>query len=156
MNPEVSQKKTEFEMFVATNYGITPSIQPIEISESLHEMYRIRKHYLIFTDAGKPVYTRYGDENSLAPFFATLSAVVPKIQNYFWDHTHDASKNNNQLHVISSKQFKCHMLRKGSLIYMCLINLHLRSGNGGDDEFFIDDENNQPITLASDKNHILT
>jgi hypothetical protein len=42
-------------------------------------MYKIRKHYLIFTDAGKPIYSRYGDENILAPFFATLSAVIPKI-----------------------------------------------------------------------------
>ena len=25
-------------------------------------MHKIRKHYLIFTDAGKPVYSRYGDE----------------------------------------------------------------------------------------------
>ena len=32
-------------------------------------MYKIRKHYLIFTDAGKPIYSRYGDENILAPFF---------------------------------------------------------------------------------------
>jgi hypothetical protein len=34
---------------------------------------------MIFTDAGKPIYSRYGDENVLAPFFATLSAVIPKI-----------------------------------------------------------------------------
>ena len=60
-------------------------IEDIEISENLREFYLIRKHYLILTDAGKPVYSRYGDEQILAPFFATLSAVIPKMQYYFWD-----------------------------------------------------------------------
>jgi hypothetical protein len=54
-------------------------IEDIELSENLAEFYRIRKHYLILTDAGKPVYSRYGDEQILAPFFATLSAVIPKM-----------------------------------------------------------------------------
>lgn len=59
--------------------GIIPKIDDIEISESLDELYRIRKHYLVLTDAGKPVYTRYGDEMNLAPFIATISAILPKI-----------------------------------------------------------------------------
>jgi hypothetical protein len=66
--------------------GIAPKIDDIEISDSLDELYRIRKHFLILTDAGKPVYTRYGDEMLLAPFFATFSAIIPKIQSYFWDN----------------------------------------------------------------------
>jgi vacuolar fusion protein MON1 len=66
--------------------GLTPAIEDIEISESLAEFYNIRKHYLVLSDAGKPLYTRYGDEMILAPFFATLSAVIPKIQSYFWDN----------------------------------------------------------------------
>jgi len=68
-------------------------IEDIEISENLREFYLIRKHYLILTDAGKPVYSRYGDEQILAPFFATLSAVIPKMQNYFWDGSKDAREN---------------------------------------------------------------
>ena len=68
-------------------------IEDIEISENLAEFFRIRKHYLILTDAGKPVYSRYGDEQILAPFFATLSAVIPKMQNYFWDGSVDARHN---------------------------------------------------------------
>jgi hypothetical protein len=35
------------------------------------------------TDAGKPVYSRYGDEEILSPFFATVSAVIHKVQSYF-------------------------------------------------------------------------
>ena len=68
-------------------------IEDIEISENLAEFFRIRKHYLILTDAGKPVYSRYGDEQILAPFFATFSAVIPKMQNYFWDGSVDARQN---------------------------------------------------------------
>ena len=61
-------------------------------------MRKIRKHYFILTEAGKPVYSRFGDEIELAPFFATLSAVVPKVQSFFWDSEKDASLNKNLLH----------------------------------------------------------
>jgi len=80
--PKVSQ----FDLFINQMGGISPKIDDIEISDSLDELYRIRKHFLILTDAGKPVYTRYGDEMMLAPFFATFSAIIPKIQSYFWDN----------------------------------------------------------------------
>jgi hypothetical protein len=83
--------------------GVAPMIEDIEISENLGEFYRIRKHYLILTDAGKPVYSRFGDEQILAPFIATLSAVIPKMQSYFWDGSKDARENQNKLHVITSK-----------------------------------------------------
>jgi hypothetical protein len=63
-------------------------------------MYRIRKHYMILTDAGKPVYTRYGDEMNLSPFIATISAILPKLQSYFWDNKIDARENDNQVKTI--------------------------------------------------------
>lgn len=59
--------------------NIYPELNDIEIDEELTEFYKIRKHYLIFTEAGKPVFTRYGEEMTLAPFFATMSAIIPKI-----------------------------------------------------------------------------
>lgn len=42
--------------------NLYPSIRDIEISEDMSEFYLIKRHYLIFTEAGKPVYTRFGDE----------------------------------------------------------------------------------------------
>ena len=87
--------------------GVPPRIDDVEISESLDEFYRIRKHFLILTDAGKPVYTRYGEEMLLAPFFATLSAIIPKIQSYFWDNNQDARLNTNQIKTIVSDKYKC-------------------------------------------------
>ena len=87
--------------------GVPPRIDDVEISESLDEFYRIRKHFLILTDAGKPVYTRYGEEMLLAPFFATLSAIIPKIQSYFWDNNQDARLNTNHIKTIVSDKYKC-------------------------------------------------
>jgi|LauGreDrversion4_2_1035121.scaffolds.fasta_scaffold1657071_2 hypothetical protein len=99
-------------------------------------MYRIRKHYLILSDAGKPVYSRYGDEMNLAPFIATISAILPKIQSYFWDNEKDARLNANQVHSFSSKSFRVYLLKKGSLIYMCMVSLYERCELGG---YFLDD-----------------
>jgi hypothetical protein len=59
--------------------NIYPKIIDVEIGEEMEEFYKIRKHFLVFSDAGKPIYTRYGDEMNLAPFYATMSAVMPKI-----------------------------------------------------------------------------
>lgn len=133
--------------------SIYPHCEDVEIGDNLAEMYLIRKHYLIFTDAGKPIYSRYGDEQTLAPFFATLSAVIPKIQNYFWAHQDDVRQNSNRLHVITSHQFKCHMLKKGSLIYMCLVNLHKKCSLG---TYFIDELAAMPMGSRSDKTrHVL-
>ena len=35
-----------------------------------------RKHFFVLSDAGKPIYSRYGDESALAGFTAALAAIV--------------------------------------------------------------------------------
>jgi hypothetical protein len=61
-------------------YGkIQTRFRDIEIGDEMEEFYLIKRHYLIFTEAGKPVYTRFGDEQVLAPYFASMSAIIPKI-----------------------------------------------------------------------------
>jgi len=35
------------------------------------------------SEAGKPIYTRYGDEEVISPFFATVSAILNKVQSYY-------------------------------------------------------------------------
>jgi hypothetical protein len=90
--------------------GHSPSIDNIEITESLDEFYRIRKHFLVLTDAGKPLYTRYGDENTLAPFFATIGAVIPKIQSYYWDNTKSGSLNKNKINSLRAGFFKVYFM----------------------------------------------
>lgn len=51
--------------------------------DDLSEFYEFQKHYMIMTEAGKPIYSRYGDEEILSPMFATVSAIIHKIQSYF-------------------------------------------------------------------------
>ena len=40
-----------------------------------------KKHVFIFTDAGKPVFSRYGDEIKLAPFMGTLTALSSVVED---------------------------------------------------------------------------
>jgi hypothetical protein len=125
--------------------NIYPKCTDIEISDSMEEFYQIRKHFLIFSEAGKPIYSRYGDEMTLAPFFATMSAVMPKIQSFFWDPTKHASQNLNQIHELMADGFLVTFLRKGSLIYICLVNQATvcpgASANPSDDlaRYFLDE-----------------
>lgn len=83
--------------FLIREEKIHPFLKPIEIRESLAELYQIRKHYFILTDAGKPVYSRFGDEINLSPFFATISAIIAKLQNILCTMPTDCT---NRLHSI--------------------------------------------------------
>ena len=88
------------------------------------------------TDAGKPVYSRYGDEEILSPFFATVSAVIHKVQSYFVIVAE--REQHNQLRWITSGEFSCAILKKGNLIYICLVNCRVQLNEGKvfkDDEF---------------------
>jgi hypothetical protein len=85
---------------------------------------------MIFTEAGKPIYTRWGNEQVLSTFLSTLSAVIPKISSYNWlkDNEPDsvskskANHNTNDIRSIKSGKFICTILRKGALFYVCLCN----------------------------------
>ncbi|KAL3687682.1 hypothetical protein R1sor_013991 [Riccia sorocarpa] len=42
---------------------------------------RHKKHFFILSNAGKPIYSRYGDEHKLAGFSATLQAIMSFVEN---------------------------------------------------------------------------
>ncbi|KAI5060927.1 hypothetical protein GOP47_0023432 [Adiantum capillus-veneris] len=42
---------------------------------------RHKKHFFILSHAGKPIYSRYGDEHKLAGFSATLQAIMSFVEN---------------------------------------------------------------------------
>ena len=121
--------------------NLYPSIKDIDIGEELEEFYKIRKHFLIFTEAGKPVYTRYGDEMVIAPFFATLSAIIPKVQSLFWNNSKNAKDNQNKVQWIESQKFSCAILKKGNFFYICFDNFV--------EEKFMDD----PVKKSNNKIH---
>jgi hypothetical protein len=64
--------------------NLYPSVAKKVITEdNFAEFFNIRKHFIIMTEAGKPVYTRNADENVLSSLIATFSAIIPKAQSFF-------------------------------------------------------------------------
>ena len=77
------------------------------------EFFNKKRHYLIMTDGGKPVYSRYGDEVENNSIFATFSAMITKFTIF--------NSNNNykeELNVISNKKNKIVFMKKGQLIFI--------------------------------------
>jgi hypothetical protein len=60
----------------------------------------------------------------IAPFFATLSAIIPKVQSLFWNNNKNAKDNMNKVEWIEGEDFSCAILKKGSLYYICLDNFN--------------------------------
>jgi hypothetical protein len=115
---------------------IYPTLQnDVTIDDDLTEFYRIRKHFLIMSEAGKPIYTRYGNEEELSPFFATVSAIIHKLQSYYVITAEREQK--NKLRWMSSSRFDCCFLRKGNLIYICIVTNKDALKSGGE---FIDEQ----------------
>eukprot|EP00927_Polykrikos_kofoidii_P015732 TRINITY_DN17027_c0_g4_i1.p1 TRINITY_DN17027_c0_g4~~TRINITY_DN17027_c0_g4_i1.p1 ORF type:complete len:772 (-),score=137.59 TRINITY_DN17027_c0_g4_i1:56-2311(-) len=53
-------------------------------TDSTKSWYLHKRHLLIFTYSGKPVYTRYGCEEGLVTTTGALSAIVAKMQGFFF------------------------------------------------------------------------
>ena len=77
------------------------------------EFFTKKRHYLIMTDGGKPVYSRYGDEVENNSIFATLSAMITKFTIF---NSTDSFK--EELNVISNKKNKLVFMKKGQLIFI--------------------------------------
>ena len=77
------------------------------------DFFKKKRNYLIMTDGGKPVYSRYGDEVENNSIFATFSAMITKFTVF--------NSNNNykeELNVISNKKNKIVFMKKGQLIFI--------------------------------------
>ena len=77
------------------------------------DFFKKKRNYLIMTDGGKPVYSRYGDEVENNSIFATFSAMITKFTIF--------NSNNNykeELNVISNKKNKIVFMKKGQLIFI--------------------------------------
>lgn len=59
-----------------------PSIYPLEkmTDISLEEFNKQHTHLIVMTEAGKPVYTRFGDEAEISPIVATLNVIINKVR----------------------------------------------------------------------------
>ena len=79
------------------------------------EFFIKRRHYLIMSDGGKPVYSRYGDPIENNSIFATLSAMITKFTIF---NSNDNDK--EMLNVITNNKNKIVFLKKGQLIFIAL------------------------------------
>ena len=79
------------------------------------EFFIKNRHYLIMSDGGKPVYSRYGDPIENNSIFATLSAMITK---YTIFNSNDSEK--EVLNVITNNKNKIVFLKKGQLIFIAL------------------------------------
>ena len=69
---------------------------------SLEEFYNKKRHFLIMSDGGKPVYSRYGDPIENNSIFATLSAMITKFtifnnNNSFKENININANNKNKI-----------------------------------------------------------
>jgi len=85
------------------------------IEVKYEEFFTKKRHYLIMTDGGKPVYSRYGDEVENNSIFATISAMITKFTIF---NSSDSFK--EELNVISNKKNKIVFMKKGQLIFIAL------------------------------------
>ncbi|CRG95234.1 vacuolar fusion protein MON1, putative [Plasmodium gallinaceum] len=91
--------------------------------------YKHKRHFFIFTYSGKPVFTRYGNEENLTSFYGTLLAIISKIESFCFSHENRDIKINkkineqntkNTLKYIISKNTKVVYLDKGVLYLVCI------------------------------------
>ena len=135
-NANLIQKKTRKRTIFSKKY-VQPIVLPSEIifdrerchnlnqrmikkvkenaSIKLDTFFTKKRHFLIMTDGGKPVYSRYGDAIENNSIFATISAMITKFTIF--------NNNNNfkeELNIISNNKNKIVFLQKGKLIFIVI------------------------------------
>jgi len=71
------------------------------------------KHVFVLSNAGKPIYSRYGDEQNISPFMASLTALVSFVQDM-----------NDNIRYIVAGNHKVVFLVKGSIILVTVSQTH--------------------------------
>lgn len=75
-----------------------------------------KKHFFVFTSAGKPVWTRHGDETDLSTFIGSLTAILYKFQNYYKGVT-------DHLRYLRTQDMVVAFLCTEALYYVCISKL---------------------------------
>ncbi len=77
-----------------------------------------KKQFLIITAAGKPIFTRYGEEGGVSALCASFAAVIPKLQNQYYDQRIHSSL--NTVRYIKTGTMLAVFVFKRNLIYIGL------------------------------------
>ena len=67
-----------------------------------------KRHFFILSDAGKPIFSRYGDEDTLAPFMGVVSAVISFVKD-----------DQDQIRRVVAGDHSIVFLMKGALYMVC-------------------------------------
>ena len=57
-------------------------MEDIEDEEEIKKFFSLSRNYIILTNSGKPVFSAHGDMYTLASVYATLYAMISKVQTY--------------------------------------------------------------------------
>ena len=79
--------------------------------------FKKKKHFLIMSEGGKPIYSRYGDAIEFSTIFATLSAIITKYICFL--STQDKPEN---LYYISNSNNTIYFKKKCKLYFIAIIN----------------------------------
>lgn len=105
-------EKTKINLF--DNKALYPQIS--KDGDVEHEDFcKYKRHYFVFTEAGKPIYTRIGTENAISPLFATFAAIIPKILTFRIESQIDPL---NAIQVVESENAKFVVLLKGNIFFI--------------------------------------
>jgi len=89
--------------------GFDPRKNHLEISVDNPEFWKLEKHVFILTFAGKPVFSRYAEENSLAPFMGVASTLVSLVNQF----------DDDEIGAIIAGDYKIVFLTIGPLYFIC-------------------------------------
>jgi len=81
--------------------------------------YQHKRHVLIFTFSGKPVYSRYGAEEGLVSTTGALSAIVSKMQSFFFA-SGSTEDNKDSLRYLAAGEHIFVFVERGPLWLVCI------------------------------------
>ncbi|GAW82048.1 vacuolar fusion protein MON1 [Plasmodium gonderi] len=81
--------------------------------------YKHKRHFFIFTYSGKPVFTRYGNEENLTSFYGALLAIISKIESFSFSGSSTDVKTNKKCNETYTKNsLKCIMSKNTKVVYL--------------------------------------
>ncbi|CAE7946470.1 Vacuolar fusion protein MON1-like A [Symbiodinium microadriaticum] len=85
-------------------------------TDEVKEWYSHKRHVLVFTYSGKPVYSRYGEEDGLSGTTGALSAIVSKMAKFFFCD----STTTDCLRYMTAGEHVFTFLERGPLWLVCI------------------------------------
>ena len=86
-------------------------------TDEMKEWYLHKRHILVFTYSGKPVYSRYGEEDGLSGTTGALSAIVSKMARFFFCNS---TASTDCLRYMLAGEHVFAFLEKGPLWLVCI------------------------------------